>query len=89
MRDPRIWLRTHRASHDQTQTEAAQDVGVSRHTWARWERGDLVPGLDQACALARWAGVRVDEVADGFGLLDAFEVEPLTPPGALDHRGRP
>lgn len=67
--DPaRIWLRTQRASHDQTQEEAAEAVGVSRYTFARWEGGDLRPSLEQAVALAGWAGVTVDEVAVAFGL---------------------
>lgn len=66
--DPRRWLRTHRARHDQTQSEAAEVVGVSRHTFARWEAGDLLPGLEQAVALADWADCSVDDVALAFGL---------------------
>ncbi len=70
MPDARIWLRTRRAALDQTQTDAADAVGVSRHTFARWEGGDLLPGLVLAARLARWAECTIDEVAQAFGLVD-------------------
>jgi DNA-binding XRE family transcriptional regulator len=73
--DARIWLRTQRASHDQTQEEAAEAVGVSRHTFARWEGSTLRPTLEQAVALARWADVTVDVVATAFGLVELQPVE--------------
>jgi DNA-binding XRE family transcriptional regulator len=63
----RIWLRTVRASLDQTQAQAASAVGVSRHTFARWESGTLSPDLEQAVELALWAGKPLDDVAAAFG----------------------
>lgn len=63
----RIWLRTVRASLDQTQSQAAAAVGVSRHTFARWESGTLQPYLEQAVELAKWASAPLDEVAEAFG----------------------
>jgi transcriptional regulator with XRE-family HTH domain len=86
----RIWLRTRRAERDQLQAEAALEVGVSRATWSRWTSGEAIPTLEQAVALSRWSGCALDEVAEAFGLeVEVPEVEPLVPPGALDHRGAP
>lgn len=65
--DSKIWLRTRRVQLDQTQTEAADAVGVSRFTFARWEAGDGHPTLEHAVSLSRWAGCSLDAVASAFG----------------------
>lgn len=67
----RIWLRTNRAARDQTQDEAAAEVGVSRGTWYRWSTGKYPPTLEQSADLARWASCSIDDVAAAFGLLES------------------
>jgi transcriptional regulator with XRE-family HTH domain len=38
-----VWLKVERESRDWTQAQAAAAVGVAPNTWARWERGEIVP----------------------------------------------
>lgn len=77
--DPRRFLRVHRALHDLTQSEAAAAVDVSRHTWARWEGGEILPSLEQAVALSVWAGVALEDVADAFGLGTVGAIRSVSP----------
>jgi transcriptional regulator with XRE-family HTH domain len=40
-----VWLKVEREARGWTQAEAAAVVGVAPNTWARWERGEIVPPL--------------------------------------------
>ena len=80
--DVRRWLRTHRARLDVDQAQAAEALGVSRATWARWETGhDLALSGRNLVALARWAECGLEEVAAVFGLdqVEAPVVEASAP----------
>lgn len=65
----KTWLRTQRVAKDQSQGDAAIEVGVPMQTFARWEQGKQRPSLDEAVALANWAGAPLIDVADAFGLV--------------------
>ena len=56
------WIRGVRAKKAQTQTEAAEAIGVHKMTIAKWETGCQGVGVSSALALARWAGVDVETV---------------------------
>jgi transcriptional regulator with XRE-family HTH domain len=70
------------------QYDAARQIGVHPETLSRWERGATTPELDGMRRIAAWVGVPLVSVL-GWWEPEPDEVEPLTPPGALDHRGRP
>ncbi len=48
--------------HDLTQEALAQDLGVTRQTILAIEKGKYDPSLDLAFKIARYFGVRLDEV---------------------------
>ncbi|MEI3377845.1 MAG: helix-turn-helix domain-containing protein [Coriobacteriales bacterium] len=49
-----------RTRNELTQEELALKVGVARQTVAKWESGDAIPDLDNACKLAALFGVSLD-----------------------------
>ena len=53
MTDPQT-IKHARLARGLTQRQAAEQLGVPRHTWARWERGERHPRGLYALALARW-----------------------------------
>ena len=53
---PAARIRELRRLLDLTQDEAAELVGVTRNTWARWERGEIDPHPLMRAHLARAAG---------------------------------
>lgn len=53
------FLRRH---HGLSQEEAAENIGVSRQTVAKWESGETLPDISNCAALARLYGVTVDEL---------------------------
>jgi DNA-binding transcriptional regulator YiaG len=63
MLTPREWLQKLRAERCISAVDFAIELGVSRMTVHRWERGDP-PKLAQAADLARYAQVSLETVAD-------------------------
>ncbi len=55
-------IKVFRAMHDLTQEALAQDLGVTRQTILAIEKGKYDPSLDLAFKIARYFGVRLDEV---------------------------
>ncbi len=49
-----------RTRNELTQEELALKVGVARQTVAKWESGDAIPDLDNACKLAELFDVSLD-----------------------------
>lgn len=61
------WLRERREDRQQTQPEAAAEVGVSLELWQRWERGRPVRKVAHVVALAKWASVEAGVVIARIG----------------------
>lgn len=55
------WLKDQRDARSLTQAHAAETVGVSRQTWAAWERGQQ-PTLVHLYFIADWAETTADEM---------------------------
>lgn len=55
-------IRQYREQSGLTQTELAKWVGVSRPTVARWESGELLPGLESLVRAARLFKVSLDDL---------------------------
>lgn len=45
-----------------SQEEAAENIGVSRQTVAKWEAGETLPDISNCAALAKLYGVTVDDL---------------------------
>lgn len=55
-------IRFHRTSHNLTQEELAQALGVTRQTILAIEKGKYDPSLDLAFKISRYFNVPVDEI---------------------------
>ncbi len=65
-----------------TQNELAGEIGVSRQTVSKWERGVAVPSTESLIALSRLYGVPLDEMANsGEASATAVAEKPDAPPG--------
>ena len=62
-----IWLRTLRKTMGHTQAELAKELGKSRETVSKYEKGEREPDLDDITAIARYFGVTTDLI---LGLSD-------------------
>lgn len=72
-------LKTLRKAHGYTLERAAEKLGVSRQTVAKWENGETTPDLENCMALAELYGVTIDSMvrsAEG-----GENRKPLTPAG--------
>ena len=63
-------IKVFRATHDLTQEDLAQAIGVTRQTILAIEKGKYVPSLDLAFRIARYFRVNIEEVF-------SYEVENL------------
>ena len=61
------FLRVKRAEKCVTQAEAAKAVGVHWRTWSQWESDGTKPTFVNMVAIAQWAGITVDELAQLTG----------------------
>lgn len=59
-------LRHRRAALKLTVRKAAEDAGVSAATFSRVERGDHLPDRENLLRLARWAGIRLEELSSAW-----------------------
>ena len=55
-------LATLRSEQGLTQEGVARELGITRHTVSRWERGTVVPSAGNLAALGRLYGVPLDEL---------------------------
>lgn len=60
------FLRHRRKRKGQTQRQAATEVGVTRQTWVRWERGQI-PVASRLVSIATWAGVSLEKLRPYLG----------------------
>lgn len=51
-----------RKSHEYSQEEVAEKIGVSRQAVAKWENGETIPDLENSTALAELYNVTLDEL---------------------------
>ena len=59
-----------------SQEELAQEVGVSRQTVVKWEAGDAVPDLSNACKLSTLFDVSIDDLVNHDEEQEGFPVPP-------------
>lgn len=59
-----------------TQEELAAQLGVARQTVAKWESGEAMPDLDNACALAALFGVSVDDLVNHDEVTVGYTIPP-------------
>ncbi len=55
-------IKVYRAMHDLTQEALAKDIGVTRQTILAIEKGKYDPSLVLAYRIARYFGVRIEDV---------------------------
>ena len=55
-------IKVYRAMHDLTQEALAKDIGVTRQTVLAIEKGKYDPSLVLAYRIARYFGVKIEEV---------------------------
>ena len=55
-------IKVFRAMHDLTQEALANDLGVTRQTILAIEKGKYDPSLELAFKIARYFGVRIEEI---------------------------
>jgi len=53
-------MRGYRTASGLTQAQAADEFGVTRNTWARWERGEVIPSETALILLAERSGLFED-----------------------------
>ena len=63
-----------RKLHAYSQEQIAEEIGISRQAYAKWERGTTVPDVEKCSLLAKLYGTTVDgllktETADGIGVI--------------------
>ena len=58
------FLRVERAKKNCTQAEAAESCGVHWRTWSQWESDGTAPTFVNMQAIAKWAGVSLDDLAE-------------------------
>lgn len=69
-------IRSLREHSKLTQEALANRLGVARQTVAKWESGDAVPDLENACALAALFDVSVDALANHDEVAAGYPVPP-------------
>ena len=55
-------LKFHRETSGLTQTELANQTGVSQESISRWEKGLVLPNIDYCVKLADFYGITLDEL---------------------------
>ena len=65
-------VKVYRAMHDLTQEALARDLGVTRQTILAIEKGKYDPSLVLAYKIARYFGVKIDDVF----VLDSLDEDP-------------
>ena len=63
-----------RKLHAYSQEQIAEEIGISRQAYAKWEQGTTVPDVEKCSLLAKRYGTTVDgllktETADGIGVI--------------------
>ena len=63
-----------RKLHAYSQEQIAEEIGISRQAYAKWEQGTTVPDVEKCSLLAKLYGTTVDgllktETADGIGVI--------------------
>ena len=53
-----------RNSHNFSQEEVAEKIGVSRQAYAKWEKGETVPDVERCQKLAELYGVTIDSLVN-------------------------
>lgn len=53
-------LRDLREDHDLTQTEAGRIIGISQSDYGKYERGEMMMGIDKYIKLARFYNISID-----------------------------
>ena len=54
-KNPAKVMLAYRTANGLTQAQAAEEFGVARNTWARWERGEVIPNATALILLAERA----------------------------------
>ena len=55
-------IREHRIANHKTLEEVANAIQTSNQNISRWERGEVVPGIDFCVRLADYYGITLDEL---------------------------
>ena len=63
-------LRDMREDHDLTQTQAGKIIGISQSDYGKYERGEMMMGIDKYIKFARYYNVSLDYLC---GILDTPE----------------
>ena len=63
-------LKDMREDHDLTQTQAGKIIGTSQSDYGKYERGQMMMGIDKYIALAKYYNVSLDYLC---GILDTPE----------------
>ena len=66
-----------RKTHQYTQEEIAEKIGVSRQSVAKWENGESLPDMNKCIALAKLYNISLDTLVNG----NETEGLPLPPKG--------
>lgn len=53
-------LKDLREDHDLTQTEAGRIIGISQSDYGKYERGEMMMGIDKYIKLARFYNISID-----------------------------
>ncbi len=55
-------LREHRLARDKTLIEVEKATGINNANLSRWERGEVIPGINFCEQLADYYGITIDEL---------------------------
>lgn len=63
-----------RNSYGYSQEKIAEEIGISRQAYAKWESGATIPDIEKCARLAELFGISLDsliktETADGIGMV--------------------
>jgi len=55
-------LKEHRLANGKTLMEIEKETGISNQNLSRWERGEVIPGINFCEQLADYYGITIDEL---------------------------
>lgn len=65
-----------RSVNGYSQEEVAEKIGVSRQTYAKWEKGETVPDVERCQKLAELYGVTMDSLVNYSGKIGTTTLTP-------------
>ena len=63
-----------------SQEDIAKKIGITRQAYAKWERGDTIPDVEKASALAGVYDITIDRLMKGVDE-EGVNILPPAPPG--------